>query len=448
MKKANDKHSRHFYQAVSSSVSSSSRGVSREVSSILRSTSKLHPIKRLSNSRNDPLESQAHQVADRVAKGHRVAPGVLRPAQVDHDMKPSSSLSLRMDASQGKPLPLQERKYFESRMGASFADVRLHQGQQATQLNRALGARAFTRGTDVFVNEGQYSPGTEATRELLAHELSHVVQQQGKQGVVQCDDWPSWEDVERWMGEAGDAWDEGVEAGEREVRELIAEGEQLVEAGREEAAETLDELRQWGGEQWESIEQQAGEVYEYAEEWGPEHARLYSEAGTGDIQRLEFDGSEARLIGTTTLAARAISGLMPGHPNIAAAGLPSSTDCTQPQYQHIPNVGPIPEGAYYLRPGDVERVTSGTGGWGHWRTRLIERPDTEIRRRASTERDGGFYLHQDANHNGTAGCIGLWNHSDNVAFHREIRANSAPIPVVVSYSTAASDENAESTESG
>ena len=64
-------------------------------------------------------------------------------------------------------------------MGADFSGVRVHTGGQADTLNRNLSARAFTTGQDIFFKQGEYSPGSSGGRELLAHELTHVVQQNG-----------------------------------------------------------------------------------------------------------------------------------------------------------------------------------------------------------------------------------------------------------------------------
>lgn len=73
----------------------------------------------------------------------------------------------------GKPLPDEVRAKLEASFGADFSAVRIHEGPEAA----AVGALAFTRGTDIFFAPGQYQPETERGRELLAHELGHVVQQ-------------------------------------------------------------------------------------------------------------------------------------------------------------------------------------------------------------------------------------------------------------------------------
>ena len=65
----------------------------------------------------------------------------------------------------------------ESRFGRDFSRVRVHTGGEAAASARAVGARAYTYGSDAFFGAGQYSPGTYEGRGLLAHELAHVVQQ-------------------------------------------------------------------------------------------------------------------------------------------------------------------------------------------------------------------------------------------------------------------------------
>ncbi len=64
-------------------------------------------------------------------------------------------------------------------LGDSFGDVRVHYDDHAAALNRAVSARAFTVGGDIFFGAGEYRPNTAGGRELLAHELTHVAQQRG-----------------------------------------------------------------------------------------------------------------------------------------------------------------------------------------------------------------------------------------------------------------------------
>jgi len=86
--------------------------------------------------------------------------------------------SINSIKSHGKPLPESERAFFETRLGYDLSRVRIHDGNKASELAKALDARAFTQGNDIGFGVGQYSPGTDEGRHLIAHELVHVRQQQ------------------------------------------------------------------------------------------------------------------------------------------------------------------------------------------------------------------------------------------------------------------------------
>ena len=77
----------------------------------------------------------------------------------------------------GAPLADGVRSSMEQGFGADFGGVRVHTGGEADALNRSLNARAFTTGNDVFFGKGEYNPGSSGGKELLAHELTHTVQQ-------------------------------------------------------------------------------------------------------------------------------------------------------------------------------------------------------------------------------------------------------------------------------
>ncbi|MFL6201387.1 MAG: DUF4157 domain-containing protein [Thermoanaerobaculia bacterium] len=82
----------------------------------------------------------------------------------------------------GRALSPSERGFFEPRFAHDFGNVRLHTGPDAAELARSVQARAFTLGSSVVFGAGQYTPDSDGGRRLLAHELTHVVQQGGKGG--------------------------------------------------------------------------------------------------------------------------------------------------------------------------------------------------------------------------------------------------------------------------
>ncbi|HEV8579388.1 MAG TPA: DUF4157 domain-containing protein [Thermoanaerobaculia bacterium] len=81
--------------------------------------------------------------------------------------------------SPGQPLDTATRGFMESRFGRDFSQVRVHTDAKAAESARAVRARAFTVGRDVAFGEGQYAPQTPAGGRLLAHELTHVLHQNG-----------------------------------------------------------------------------------------------------------------------------------------------------------------------------------------------------------------------------------------------------------------------------
>src|SRR4029453_3375141 len=81
-----------------------------------------------------------------------------------------------------QPLSSQERAFFEPRFGHDFSRVRVHADERAALRADALGAHAFTVGEDIFFSRGAYPPGDGGCPKLLAHELTHVVQQTGARG--------------------------------------------------------------------------------------------------------------------------------------------------------------------------------------------------------------------------------------------------------------------------
>ncbi|MCP4134167.1 MAG: DUF4157 domain-containing protein [bacterium] len=80
----------------------------------------------------------------------------------------------------GQPFPESVGKYYQARFGYEFNNVRVHTGSKAHKLNRALNSRAFTIGNDIFFAKREYNNSKEG-KKLIAHELSHVIQQ--KQSV-------------------------------------------------------------------------------------------------------------------------------------------------------------------------------------------------------------------------------------------------------------------------
>ncbi len=94
----------------------------------------------------------------------------------------TSSIDNQINSSKGSGtnLPESTNQFMSSAMGADFSGVKIHTGSNAVNMNRQLNARAFTYGSDIYFNRGEYKPESLSGKSLLAHELTHVVQQKGQ----------------------------------------------------------------------------------------------------------------------------------------------------------------------------------------------------------------------------------------------------------------------------
>ena len=93
--------------------------------------------------------------------------------------------AIKNKTSGGQSLPAETRSFMEPRFGNDFSNVRIHHDQGAEQLNNQLNAKAFTYQNHIFFGAGQYQPQSPRGKQLLAHELTHVVQQGAANGPAQ-----------------------------------------------------------------------------------------------------------------------------------------------------------------------------------------------------------------------------------------------------------------------
>ena len=91
----------------------------------------------------------------------------------------------------------------EDRLGFDFSRVRVHTDAQAAQSARAVGARAYTIGSDVVFGAGEYAPRSREGQRLIAHELTHVRQQASAPPMLQR--WNIFDEIAGWF--AGDSFD-------------------------------------------------------------------------------------------------------------------------------------------------------------------------------------------------------------------------------------------------
>src|SRR5438094_2299145 len=146
------------------------------------------------------LNPESHQPpAHRKDEGEAAGPealmngrtDALTPAAVMHLQKTAGNASVSAALEEQEPslvkdvvgsgggsaLDRETRGFMESRLGADFSDVRVHTDAKASESARSVQAHAYTVGTDVVFQSGQYTPESDSGKKMLAHELTHVVQQ-------------------------------------------------------------------------------------------------------------------------------------------------------------------------------------------------------------------------------------------------------------------------------
>lgn len=146
---------------------------------------------------DDPLERQADAAAEKMLDARNDADARSDRGAVAHTAQhlssaaasagveaPPSAISAihQLQQSGGSLLDPELRKLFERRTDEDFGAVRVHTGKAAAGVAKELGAKAFTVGRDVVFGEGHYRPGTTEGKRLIAHELTHVLQQTGAPG--------------------------------------------------------------------------------------------------------------------------------------------------------------------------------------------------------------------------------------------------------------------------
>ncbi len=191
----------------------------------------------------------------------------------------SIETQLKSTKGSGSPLPANTRSSMEQAFGNDFSGVRVHAGSDAARMNKELGAHAFTHGSDIYFNDGKYATNSKSGQLLLAHELTHTIQQggAGKSGTTQAkiQRWPDWvSDAAGWVSDtASDAagavvegaeWVGGqVADGARWVGGQVADGASWVGEQISAAAQwVIDRIRSainsgtdYLTEQWENIKQ-------------------------------------------------------------------------------------------------------------------------------------------------------------------------------------------------
>jgi hypothetical protein len=151
------------------------------------------------NTPGDAFEQEADRIAEQVMRmsqlaaprAHAHGPVAQRTATQQAIPAIAPPIVHGVLRSPGQPLDRGTRAFMESRFGYDFGKVRVHVDTQAAEAASSIAARAFTSGQSVVFGAGAYAPQTKSGRGLIAHELTHVVQQAGvhlKDGVSERGD--------------------------------------------------------------------------------------------------------------------------------------------------------------------------------------------------------------------------------------------------------------------
>ncbi len=121
---------------------------------------------------------------------------IMRKQSVVEEDENSTSIddALASVSGMGEKLDSKTKDSMSRHLGSDFSNVRVHTNTDAAQLNNQIQAKAFTTGTDIYFNRNEYNPTSAEGKRLLAHELTHIVQQQGsRQPMLQKQEAPSKE---------------------------------------------------------------------------------------------------------------------------------------------------------------------------------------------------------------------------------------------------------------
>lgn len=310
----------------------------------------------------------------------------------------------------GQPLPESERHFFEPRFGTDFSQVRIHTNNQAAEAAHAVNARAFTLGRDVVFGRGQFAPRTSKGLSLLAHELTHVVQQSSSHNSPASS-----------PGKITQPDSMQTQASETQTHYLA---QQLV------SKNSINPI---------VPDQRATQYLQKATAIG---TRVTHPTGSTNPHRsitAEFDGREFIVSGSGRELLR--TSAQSGRPYTVrpadatrCGGSANDSYLNNPRYVGVADNGPIPEGEYQFRATEMttfslaeqaQMLTGGSftdpfgrslhgGDWGAGRVALhkIRVLPSPMRGCGNTATRSGFFLHGGIMP-GSSGCIDIGNSAFN-----------------------------------
>jgi hypothetical protein len=196
--------------------------------------------------------------------------------QGEAEVAPDVDQAIQRARGGGQSLDSGVRSQMEKAFDADFSGVRVHADAEADALNRSLNARAFTTGTDIFFSQGAHNPGSSGGRELLAHELTHVVQQTGDEVLPKLS-----------VGRPGDRYEQEAD---RTSRAIMEQEQQFAQKDSEEGGTVR---RQAEEEEEEALQTKSQDpsIYRQPEEEEEEPIQAKEENG---LVRRQGEGPEEK----------------------------------------------------------------------------------------------------------------------------------------------------------
>lgn len=133
----------------------------------------------------------------------RITPLVMRRGEGSPTVSPQVEQQIQHARGAGEAITQPIRGTMEQALGADFSSVRIHVNSEADSLNRSLNSRAFTTGKDIYFKSGEYQPESPEGQKLLAHELTHVIQQSDASGIHAIGSQERHAMLQRTPGQAG-----------------------------------------------------------------------------------------------------------------------------------------------------------------------------------------------------------------------------------------------------
>jgi len=132
-------------------------------------------------SSGDADEMEADAVANQIVEGGKISRSISNNSNGGGIVAPKRLENLlAQKQSGGHEMPDGLRRMMENGFDRDFSQVRLHTDSESADMSSSINAKAFTHGNDIYFNRGQYSPETQQGQHLIAHELTHVAQNNGK----------------------------------------------------------------------------------------------------------------------------------------------------------------------------------------------------------------------------------------------------------------------------